>query len=304
MPDQRVLPMVQPGYLRPLIPEDPPDNPEEWPHIQQDIDSKIKPGLTQWQSPNFMAYFPAAVSFPSILAELYSAAFNAPAFNWLCSPASTELEAIVMDWLAKALGLPSCFLSTSENHGGGVIQTSASDGVATMMVVARERLLKQTLLSEGLKEGTAEYTSRKMQIQPRLVAIASDQAHSSVAKGSLVAGSIFRSVPTRLDENMEMTGASLRRVLQQCEEDGLIPYHLTMTFGTTNTCSRDRIAEIKMVLQEKPLWKRIWVHIDAAYAGSALVAEEFRSINEHLKDGIDSFTTNPHKWLLINLDMR
>ncbi|KAF7715062.1 Aromatic-L-amino-acid decarboxylase family protein [Penicillium ucsense] len=302
VPDRRVLPAIDPGYLRPLIPENPPTEGETWETIQQDVDTKIKPGLTHWQSPNFMAYYPASVTYPSILGEMYSATFTAPAFNWLCSPACTEMETIVMDWVAKALGLPECFLSTSENLGGGVIQNSASDAIATMLVAARERRVREMVLAEGLQEGSMEYEERKMDLQPRLVAIASDQTHSSAAKGALIAGTRFRAVPTRLDENMEMTGARLREVLEKCEKDGLMPYHLTMTFGTTNTCSVDRFAEIKAVLQEKPAWQRIWVHVDAAYAGAALVADEWQYIAKDFAEGVDSFNMNMHKWLLVNFD--
>lgn len=295
---------MNPGYLRPLIPENPPAEPEDWAQIQQDVDTKIKPGLTHWQSPNFMAYFPAGTNYPSLLGEMYSAAFTAPAFNWLCSPACTEMETIVMDWVAKALGLPECFLSTSENLGGGVIQNSASDAIATMIVAARERRVHEMVLAEGIKEGTMEYEERKMDLQPRLVAISSDQTHSSAAKGALIAGTRFRSVTTRLEENMEMTGPRLREVLEQCDKDGLTPYHLTMTFGTTNTCSTDRFAEIKAVLEEKPSWQRIWVHVDAAYAGAALVADEWQYIAQDFADGVDSFNMNMHKWLLVNFDAR
>ncbi|CEJ61278.1 Putative Aromatic-L-amino-acid decarboxylase [Penicillium brasilianum] len=302
VPDRRVLPAVDPGYLRPLIPENPPTEPEDWATIQQDVDTKIKPGLTHWQSPNFMAYYPASVTYPSILGEMYSATFTAPAFNWLCSPACTEMETIVMDWVAKALGLPECFLSTSKNLGGGVIQNSASDAIATMLVAARERRVREMVLAEGLKEGTTEYEERKMDLQPRLVAIASDQTHSSAAKGALIAGTRFRSVSTRLEENMEMTASRLREVLEQCEKDNLTPYHLTMTFGTTNTCSVDHFAEIKAVLQEKPAWQRIWVHVDAAYAGAALVADEWQYIAKDFAEGVDSFNMNMHKWLLVNFD--
>lgn len=268
------------------------------------MDEKIKPGLTHWQSPNFMAYYPATVTYPSILGEMYSAAFTAPAFNWLCSPACTEMETIVMDWVAKALGLPGCFLSTSPNGGGGVIQNSASDAIATVMVAARERRVREMVLGEGLKEGTHEYEERKMDLQPRLVAIASDQTHSSAAKGALIAGTRFRSVTTGLESNMEMTASRLREVLEKCDQDGLTPYHLTMTFGTTNTCSVDRFAEIKAVLQEKPTWQRIWIHVDAAYAGAALVADEWQYIAEDFAEGVDSFNMNMHKWLLVNFDAR
>ncbi|KAJ5101409.1 3-beta hydroxysteroid dehydrogenase/isomerase [Penicillium alfredii] len=302
VPERRVLPAVDPGYLRPLIPENPPADPEEWSQIQEDVDTKIKPGLTHWQSPNFMAYYPASVTYPSILGEMYSAAFTAPAFNWLCSPACTEMETIVMDWVAKALALPECFLSTSENRGGGVIQNSASDAIATIIVAARERRVRELVLAKGLKEATPEYENCKMEVQPRLVAIASDQTHSSAAKGALIAGTRFRSVTARLEDNMEMTGPRLREVLEQCDKDGLVPYHLSLTMGTTNTCSVDRFADIKAVLQEKPEWQRIWVHVDAAYAGAALVADEWQYIAKDFAEGVDSFNMNMHKWLLVNFD--
>ncbi|KAL3412859.1 pyridoxal phosphate-dependent transferase [Aspergillus fumigatus] len=302
LPSQRVVPTIEPGYLRPLIPENPPEEPEQWSQIQADIETKIKPGLTHWQSPNFMAFFPAGVTYPSILGEMYSAAFTAPAFNWLCSPACTELETIVMDWMAKALGLPECFLSSSENKGGGVIQVSASDAVATVMIAARERRVREQALAEGLKDGTVEYEDRVMELRPRLVALGSNQAHSSTAKGALLAGTRYRSVTARLEDNMEMTGPRLREVLEQCDKDGLTPYYITLGMGTTNTCALDRFAEIKAVLKEKPHWQRIWVHIDAAYAGAALVADEWQYIAKDFAEGVDSFNMNMHKWLLVNFD--
>ncbi|KAJ5386519.1 hypothetical protein N7509_009060 [Penicillium cosmopolitanum] len=300
MPEKRVLPTVEPGYLRSLVPENPPDEPEEWAAIQKDIDSKIKPGLTHWQSPNFMAYFPAGVTYPSILGEMYSATFNAPAFNWLCSPACTELETIVMDWMAKAFGLPECFLSSSK--GGGVIQNSASDAIATVITAARERRARELALADGMEEDTPEYEDRKIEHQGKLVAIASDQTHSSAAKGALIAGTRFRSVQTQLVDNMEMTAPRLRKVLEKCEESGLIPYHLTMTLGTTNSCSMDRYAEILALLSEKPEWQRIWVHVDAAYAGASLITEECSHIAKNFAEGVDSFNMNMHKWLLVNFD--
>ncbi|RAL06721.1 putative aromatic-L-amino-acid decarboxylase, partial [Aspergillus homomorphus CBS 101889] len=302
LPNQRVLPTVEPGYLRPLIPENPPEKPEEWAQIQADIEEKIKPGLTHWQSPNFMAFFPAGVTYPSILGEMYSAAFTAPAFNWLCSPACTELETIVMDWLAKALALPECFLSTSANRGGGVIQVTASDTVATMMIAARERRVTEQVVAEGLAPDTVEYEDRMMELRPRLVALASNQAHSSTAKGALLAGTRFRAVPARLEDNLEMTAAGLRATLEQCDAAGLTPYFITLGLGTTNTCAVDRFAEIKAVLREKAHWQRIWVHIDAAYAGAALVADEWQYIAKDFAEGVDSFNMNMHKWLLVNFD--
>ncbi|KAF7631455.1 putative aromatic-L-amino-acid decarboxylase [Aspergillus flavus] len=302
VPDRRVCPTVTPGYLRPLIPEQPPTEPEEWSQIQADVDTKIKPGLTHWQHPNFMAFYPATVTYPSILGEMYSAAFNAPAFNWLCSPACTELETIVLDWVAQALNLPKCFMSSSENRGGGVLQVSASDTIATVMVAARERRVRELALAEGLKEGTLEYEDRVMDLRPRLVAMGSNQAHSSTAKGALIAGTRYRSATAKLENNMELTGDDVRAVLEQCEKDNLTPYYITLSMGTTSTCAVDRISEVTAVLREKPSWQRIWVHIDAAYAGSALVADEFQYLAKDLAEGVDSFNFNMHKWLLVNFD--
>ncbi|GKZ24043.1 hypothetical protein AbraIFM66951_010541 [Aspergillus brasiliensis] len=302
LPNQRVVPTIEPGYLRPLIPTSPPENPEPWTAIQSDIETKIKPGITHWQSPNFMAFFPAGVTYPSILGEMYSAAFTAPAFNWLCSPACTELETIVMDWLAQALALPECFLSTSENRGGGVIQVTASDTVATMMIAARERRVTEIVVGEGFKPDTVEYEDRMMELRSRLVALASNQAHSSTAKGALLAGTRFRSVEARLEDNLEMTGERLRAVLEGLDRDKLTPYFITLGLGTTNSCAVDRFREIKAVLAEKEHWKRIWVHIDAAYAGAALVADEWQYISKEFAEGVDSFNMNMHKWLLVNFD--
>ncbi|EEH03465.1 aromatic-L-amino acid decarboxylase [Histoplasma capsulatum G186AR] len=302
-----VVPSIEPGYLRPLVPTSAPNHPEPWSKIQPDIESKIMPGLTQWQSPKFMAYFPAGVTYPSMLGELYSAAFTAPAFNWLCSPACTELEIIVMDWLAQALGLPDCFLSAAASRsgrstGGGTIQGSASEAVATVIVAARERHLRAKAMAEGLVEDTPEWEDRTMEMRTRLVVLGSDQTHSCTAKGARIAGVRYRAIPTRLEENLAMTGDALRRMLQQCERDGLEPFFLTATLGTTNSCAVDRFAEIKAVLREKEAWKKIWVHIDAAFAGSALVTEEWQHVAQEFAEGVDSFNVNMAKWLLVNFD--
>lgn len=210
----------------------------------------------------------------------------------------------MMDWVAQALGLPQCFLSSSENAGGGVIQVSASDAIATVMVAARERRVREQALAEGLKEGTAEYEDRVMELRPRLVALGSTQTHSSTAKGALIAGTRHRNVTVRLEDNMEMTGSGLRSVLEQCEKDGHLPYFITLSMGTTSSCAVDRFAEITAVLKEKPSWQRIWVHIDAAYAGAALVADEWQYIAKDFAEGVDSFNFNMHKWLLVNFDAR
>jgi aromatic-L-amino-acid decarboxylase len=174
-----------------------------------------------------MAFFPASSTYPGMLGELYSSAFTAAAFNWLCSPAITELETIVLDWMADLMALPPCFKSDTE--GGGVIQGSASEAMVTVMVAARDRYLR-----EATKDITdeKEKDAKTSELRGRLIAIASDNAHSLALKASLICGTKFRTVPTTLNEDLCMTGAALQSVLEECEKDGLLPYHLTITLGS------------------------------------------------------------------------
>lgn len=257
------------------------------------------PGLTHWQSPNFMAFFPASVTYPSMLGEMYSAAFTAPAFNWLCSPSCTELETVVMDWLAQAFDLPPAFLSTSPTGGGGTIQGSASEAVVTCMVAARERYLHARADAEGLLPDSPEREERIAQLRPRLVALASDQTHSSTQKGALIAGTRFRAIPTSLSNGLSLTGDDLESALAQCAADGLEPYYITLTLGTTSTCAVDDFASLAKVLANH---KNLWVHVDAAYAGAALVCPEYSAVHSHHMSIADSFNMNMHKWLLVNFD--
>lgn len=242
-----------------------------------------------------MAFFPANVSYPSILGEMYSAAFTAPAFNWLCSPAVTELETIVLDWLANLLHLPSCFLSKGE--GGDVIQGSASEAIVTVMVAARERYLK--CMCEGL-EGE-ERERKRGEIMGKLVALGSEQSHSSTQKAALITGVRYMSISTQIEDDLALTGTGLGYILEKLAAEGLEPFFLTTTLGTTATCAVDRFAEVKNVIQELQPAPPIWVYVDAAYAGAALLLPEhahFTSPFTHF----DSFNVNMHKWLLTNFD--
>lgn len=294
-----MLPTIKPGYLAPQLPSSAPEKPQAWSDIQPDIASKIVPGITHWQSPNFMAFFPAGVTYPSMLGEMYSAAFTAPAFNWLCSPACTELETVVMDWLAQAFDLPPEFLSTSPSGGGGTIQGSASEAVVTCMVAARERYLHAKCDAEGLAPDSAEREERIAQIRGRLIALSSDQAHSSTQKGALIAGTRYRSIPTTLANGLSLQGSEVEAALAQCKAEGLEPYYITLTLGTTSTCAVDDFASLAPVLQAHP---NLWVHVDAAYAGAALVCAEYSSVYSPLMKLADSFDMNMHKWLLVNFD--
>lgn len=241
-----------------------------------------------------MAFYPASATYPSMLGELYSAAFTAPAFNWLCSPAVTELETIVLDWMARLMNLPACFLS--EGEGGGVIQGSASEAVVTVMVAARERYLNKAC---GKLEGE-EREKRKAEVRGRLVALGSEQSHSSTAKAAIIAGVRYRSIPCRMEDDLALTGAGLQKALDECKLQGLEPFFLGANLGTTATCATDRFGEIKQVGED---WPEVWIHVDAAYAGGALVCEEYQHLTEPL-EAFDSFDMNMHKWLLTNFDAR
>ena len=241
-----------------------------------------------------MGFYPASSTFPGILGEMFSAAFTAPAFNWLCSPVVTELETVVLDWLAQMMKLPEGFLSRGE--GGGVIQGSASEAVVTTMVAARERYVEKACA--GL-EGEAK-EQKKAEVRSRLVALGTEQSHSSVAKGAIIAGVRFKAIHCNLEDDMALTGAGLQAMLSQCQRDGLEPFYLSITMGTTATCATDRFGEIKKVLKDR---RDIWVHVDAAYAGAALICEEYQHLAKDL-DAFDSFDINMHKWLLTNFDAR
>ena len=180
-----------------------------------------------------MAFFPVCSSYPGILGELYSAAFNGPGFNWICSPAVTELEAIVLDWLANLLNLPTCYLSFGE--GGGVIHGTASEAIPTVMVAARERYLDD--ICSGLTGD--EKATKKAMIRGRLVALGSDQSHSCTEKAALIAGVHYKSIQCSLQDDLALKVSGLRKSLEECAKAGLLPFYLTATLGTTATCAID-----------------------------------------------------------------
>jgi aromatic-L-amino-acid decarboxylase len=292
--DERpVLPSVAPGYLRPLLPSSTPLEGESWDKIQADIDRVIMPGLTHWQSPKFMAFFPCNSSFPAMLGDMYSGAFNAAAFNWICSPAVTELETVMMDWVAKLLALPTEFLS--EGEGGGIIQGTASEVVVTALVAARERIVRRKL--GDMPEGE-ERMDKAADIRGKLVALGSEHAHSSTQKAAIIAGTRYRSVSASSESGYSVTAAALRKTIEECRAKGLEPFYFTITLGSTGTCAIDDLSGIASISAEYP---DLWIHVDAAYAGSALICPEYQYLCPPLS-AFDSFNFNLHKWLLVNFD--
>ncbi|KAK4152506.1 hypothetical protein C8A00DRAFT_44455 [Chaetomidium leptoderma] len=306
---RNVVSSVEPGYLRKLLPSEAPQEGEPWADIQKDVEAKIMPGITHWSHPGFHAFFPCATSYPSILGELYSSALSGACFNWICSPAVTELETIVLDWLAKTLGLPPCFLSTGPTRGGGVIQGSASEAILTAMVAARDKYLRETTVpaASPLTEEEQEREDAIMIKRSRMVALATTRTHSSARKAALILGVRFRAIRVREEDGYALTKDGLAAALAECKAQGLEPFFLAATLGTTDVCSVDDFAGISEALQG---WcappggpGEVWVHVDAAYAGAALVCPEVQAATRiGLVGRFHSFDMNMHKWLLVNFD--
>ncbi|ESN98402.1 hypothetical protein HELRODRAFT_101612 [Helobdella robusta] len=283
---RRVLPEVQPGYLRDMVPKEAPYDPDSWEEVMEDVERCIMPGITHWQHPRFHAYFPAGNSYPSILGDMLSDSIACVGFSWAASPACTELEILMLDWLAKMINLPQKFLHVS-GAGGGVLQGSASDCVLVSMLVARNKAL--TDLSSSFKEQPEGVLLSK------LVAYCSKLAHSCVEKAGML--SLVKMRELDIDENYSLRGGTLEKAIEDDRNEGLIPFYLCATLGTTAVCSYDNIKELGEICEKQ----KIWMHVDAAYAGSAFICPEFR--NKMV--GIEyarSFNMNPNKWLLVNFD--
>ncbi|KAI9505105.1 hypothetical protein GGI25_000388 [Coemansia spiralis] len=283
---------VKPGYLYKLMPHEAPEEPESFEDIKGDIESKIMPGMTHWQSGNFFGWYPSNSSFPGMLGDMYSSMFNIVGFNWICSPAATELETVVMDWLAKLIGLDKRFLSINEDGtegiGGGVIQGSASEAQIVAMIAARERMVVH-LTSQGASDEEAE------SMRSKFVAYVSDQTHSATQKGAKIIGCKTRVISA--DAKFRLTKNALETAVAEDRNAGLVPFFVCGTFGTTNTAAIDDLSGIADVAEAE----HIWFHVDAAYAGSALACPEFRPLAIG-SERADSFNFNPHKWMLTNFD--
>ncbi|PIA34428.1 hypothetical protein AQUCO_03800209v1 [Aquilegia coerulea] len=277
-----VLSQVEPGYLRARLPESAPYRSEPFETILKDVNRDIIPGMTHWLSPNFFAYFPATVSTAAFLGEMMCTAFNSVGFNWLAAPASTELELVVMDWLAQLLQLPKSFMHSGT--GGGVLQGTTSEAILCTLVAARDRVL-ETIGDEKIA---------------KLVVYGSDQTHSTLAKACKVAGILPRNtrlIPTTKHENFSLSSAQLRSAIEADVANGLVPIYLCGTVGTTSSNAVDPLDQLADVASDFGMW----FHVDAAYAGSACICPEFR----HFLNGVEranSLSLSPHKWLLTYLD--
>ncbi len=273
-----VSPSVVPGKIAASLPVHAPEEPESIAAILADLDRVVLPGITHWQAPGFFAYFPASSSPPAILGELVAAGLAVNGMLWATSPACTELEMVVLDWLVELLGLPEHFRFAGT--GGGVIQDSASSATLCALIAARERTLQ--------RGGTLD----------RLTLYATSEAHSSMPKGAKVAGFLpgqLREVPVRPDFSMDP--AALSDMIGEDRAAGLLPCFVLATSGTTSSMAFDPLRPVGAICKEEGAW----LHVDAAMAGSAAICPELRGFHDGLELA-DSYAFNPHKWLLTNFD--
>jgi aromatic-L-amino-acid decarboxylase len=277
-----VLAQVKPGEIRAGLPVNPPAKGEPFDALLSDIDKLILPGITHWQSPNFYAYFPSNGSGPAVLGDLLSSGLGVQGMLWATSPACTELETHVLDWLAKMLALPEKFLSSGT--GGGVIQDTASSSALCAVLAARER--------------TTGFASNQNGCSGKLVAYTSSQAHSSIEKAVKIAGLGRKNLRLiDVDENFAMQPQALSAQIQKDLEAGLLPCFVCATVGTTSSNAIDPVAEIGQICHEHNLW----LHVDAAMSGTAALCPEFRNIHEGIEQA-DSYCFNPHKWMFTTFD--
>ncbi len=271
-----VLSRVSPGEIKRRLPPAPPEQGEPMDRIFQDFQDIVLPGITHWQHPSWFGYFPANNSPESVLAELLTAGLGAQCMVWQTSPAAAELEESVLEWLRKMTGLPEGM--------AGVIQDTASTATLCALLSAREKASGFEVNEKGLTG--------------KLTVYASDQAHSSVEKGVKIAGygrENLRSIPT--DDAFAMIPGALDEALAKDEAAGFRPACVVATIGTTSSTAIDPLAEIGAICRRRG----VWLHVDAAYAGSAAILPELRWIVRGAEFA-DSFVFNPHKWLFTNFD--
>ncbi|WNG40234.1 aspartate aminotransferase family protein [Archangium violaceum] len=282
-----------PGEVMAKLPVHPPEEglggEAGWEAVFRDLEQVVLPGITHWQSPSFFAYFPSNATGPAVLGELLSAGLGVQGMLWSTSPAATEMETRVLDWLAELTGLPASFRSDS-GTGGGVIQGTASEASLVAMVAARERV-RRTLGREA-----------------ELVAYTSTQTHSSVLKAAMLSGVVsgvaddvhLRQLGT--DAGYALRPDVLEKAIREDLAAGRQPFFVCASLGTTSSGAMDPVRAIGEVMERTGVRAAGgWLHVDAAWAGSALVCDEHRAMLDGL-EGVDSFAFNPHKWLLTNFD--
>ena len=278
----QVLSQVKPGEIRAQLPAEPPTHGEEFSVMLDDVSHIVMPGITHWQSPNFYAYFPSNNSGPSILGDLLSSGLGVQGMLWATSPACTEVETHVLDWLVKMLGLPEKFSSASA--GGGVIQDTASSASLCALLAARERVTSFRSNAKGC-DGT-------------LVAYTSTQTHSSIEKAMKIAGMGSENLRLiEVDDKFALRPDALAAAITADRKAGKTPAFVCATIGTTSSNAIDPVRAIGEICRRE----KLWLHIDAAMAGTAALCPEFRWTHDGMELA-DSYTFNPHKWMFTNFD--
>jgi len=278
-----VISRVEPNYLRDALPDEAPTTGDSWQDIMSDLDTVIKPGLTHWEASNrFFAYFKPHASYPAVLGELLCAGINVMGFDWIASPACTELEVVCLDWLAKFLHLPSKFLSNSQGPGGGVIQGSAGESAIVVLLAAAKKAEKE---NAGLERS-------------RMVVYAADQAHAIIMKACMVLGLEHHIVQTKAGDNWALQAVDVQTAIDEDIANGRHPIAIVATTGTTSSCAFDPLPPLVEVATKHNLW----LHIDAAYGGAYACIPKLRPLFAGL-EGADSFCVNCHKKLLCPFDL-
>jgi aromatic-L-amino-acid decarboxylase len=275
-----VLSQVEPGFLKQSLPESAPAEGEPMEQLLAEIDSRIMPGVTHWNHPSFFAYFSNSASFPGILGEMFSAAFNVNAMLWRTSPSATELEEVTLNWLRQMMNLPEEF--------GGVIYDTASISSLCAIAAAREALEGVKVREEGLYGAPA-----------KLRLYCSEHAHSSIDKAAIILGIGQQGVrKIASDADFCLKPEALEAAIREDRAEGWLPFCVVATTGTTSTTSIDPVPQIADICERENLW----LHVDAAYGGTAAVLPEMRSYFAGCERA-DSLVVNPHKWMFVPMDL-
>jgi len=267
-----------PGEIINQLPESAPDDPEDFDKIMEDFNQIIVPGMTHWQHPGWHAYFAANNSYPSILAEMLTSTIGAQCMSWITSPAATELEERVMEWLRDMTGLPKSF--------SGVIQDTASTATLVALLSAREKYTNYRINNEGFY-GRGVFTI-----------YCSTEAHSSIERAVKIAGfgkEYLRKI--EVDDNFAMKSEVLEAAIAHDLDHGFIPLAVVAAIGTTGSTAVDPLYEIGNICKKHELW----LHVDAAWAGTAMLLPEIRYMIKGIEN-VDSYVFNPHKWMFTNFD--
>mgnify|MGYP001473840462 CR=1 FL=1 len=277
-----VQPKTMPGDIRLRLEDSPPQEGESFESIIGDLDKHIIPGVMHWQSPRFFGYFPANSSGPSVIGDLISSGLGIQGMLWATSPACTELESHVLDWLVDMLELPGHFKSSS--LGGGVIQDTASSSTLCAILAAREQSTSYKTNLDGASNHLTAYTST--------------EAHSSIEKGIKIAGIGSKNLRLiSVDRNQSIDTHELELSIKEDIQKNKKPFFINVTVGTTSSHGFDNIKKVGKISKRYG----IWLHVDAAMAGTAAICNEFRYIHSGVELA-DSYTFNPHKWMLTNFD--